>query len=141
MVRASGEPTVRAPARAHGEASASRQETSVQNSNPSHNPSPSTSLSPETLARAYERAVRRMRKGDHGTGSLFAALTDESPDASARPRSTTAPQVAAEPHERDARVDHGNPPAGGAAITLNELLPVPRADRVGARAGRATRRE
>lgn len=96
----------------------------MQNSNPSHTPPPPQELSPETLARAYERAVRRMRKGDHGTGSLFAALIGESPDASARPRSTTAPQVAAEPHERDARIDHGNPPAGGAPVTLDELLPV-----------------
>jgi hypothetical protein len=65
-----------------------------------------------------------MREGDHGMGSLFAMLTGESPDASARSRSTAAPHVAAEPHERDARTDSGNPPADSAPITLNELLSV-----------------
>ncbi len=96
----------------------------MQNLNLSHNPSPPPSLSTETLARAYERAVRRMRQGDHGTGSLFAALVGELPDDSARPRSTAAPQVAAEPHERDASIDRGDPPAAGAPVTLDELLPV-----------------
>jgi hypothetical protein len=98
----------------------------VQNSNPSHNPSPlpSSQSLDEALARAYERAVRRIRKGNHGTGSLFAVLTGESPDESARPRSTAAPHVAAKPHERDARVDRDEPPTSGTPVTLDELLPV-----------------
>jgi hypothetical protein len=98
----------------------------VQNSNPSHNPSPlppSESLD-EALARAYERAVRRMREGTHGRGSLFAALAGEPPDENARSRGTAAPHVAAEPHDGDARVDRANPSAGGAPVTLDELLPV-----------------
>ena len=98
----------------------------MQNSSPSHNSSPlppSLSLD-EVLARAYQRAVRRMREGDHGMGSLFAALTGEPHDRNARPRGATAPNVAAEPHDGDAPADRRDRPAGGAGVMLDALLPV-----------------
>jgi hypothetical protein len=65
-----------------------------------------------------------MREGAHGMGSLFAALTGEPPDQNARPRGASAPHVAADQHDGGAPADRGDRPAGGAGVTLDELLPV-----------------
>lgn len=91
----------------------------MQNSNPSHNPSPippPLSLD-EALAHAYERARARILAGKQCASDLFAAFTartDEHPDDKARSHAAT------QPHDDGARLD----PAGGVRVTLDELLPV-----------------
>jgi hypothetical protein len=130
MVRASGERNRSRAARAHSEASASHQENSVQNSNPSHNPSSvatAPSIDEEALARAYERARARILAGEQilsGLFGAFAARSDEHPNEKAGPRGSAAPHTAAEPQDGGERTDRGDPPGGGARVTLDELLPV-----------------
>jgi hypothetical protein len=122
--------TARALARAHGEASASRQETSVQNSNPSHNPSSvptATSIDEETLARAYERARARIHAGEQISDDLFAAFiarANEHSDEKARPSGSAASRPAAEPHDGGTRPNRDDRSDGGVRVTLDELLPV-----------------
>lgn len=100
----------------------------MQHSNPSLHPAtPAVPLSlEEALARAYERAVKRLRSGDLGLGHLFAAFTgrcDEHPGETTHPDDPTRPDAVSQPGDPDASADHDDPDAG-TLVTLDELLPV-----------------
>lgn len=98
----------------------------MQNSHP-HLPSTPTPLSlDDALARAYERAVQRMRSGGLGLAELLAACVtrgDEHPDEKIGPRGTVSPTDPAEPRDDGGPVDRGDPNTSGRA-TLDELLSV-----------------
>jgi hypothetical protein len=100
----------------------------VQNSDPSHTPSPNPpSMSiVEVIARAYERVRARILAGEPISDDLFSAFTartDEHPDEKTRLHDTAAPHAPAEPHEDRARADRSDS-ATPARVTLDELLPV-----------------
>ena len=100
----------------------------MQNSDPSHSPSPNPpSMSiVEVLARAYERVRARILAGEPISDDLFSAFTarsDEHPDEKTRPHGTAAPHAPAEPHEDRGRADRSGS-AGPARVTLEELLSV-----------------